>query len=456
MSTKSKSKKAKSKSKSKDGFLIGTTRNMCDFELQPSIYYTDGHRAYSRYLKKVHAEFISQYWDGYSLLDETQDLPRSFFTTMAQKYSAAYIFPFGYPVKGYDTFVADDGTQHKSFPPYDFFPQRKNTLNVFLNRWDPFYQIIFCYEVMGASWGLNAWIHYIALPSVIWYGRNAVHRRVAGEVMRGEKLISLAASELSGGSDVANMQTTARLSDDGRHYICDGNKYWCTGGTRADYFVTVVRTSPGKGAKGLSLLLIPRTEGVFTSKLRLQSLHLNGTAAVTFHQVKVPVENLIGEEGEGFKYTMSGFNFERFCFACDATALSRLALEETVLWAKERKTFGRALIKHQVIAHKIAEMSRMIMSAHAFLEKVAYQLKFDKSGMKDKSLPRNCALVKVHCTRTMEKVLAQASQIFGGRSFVQNGRGKRICEGWRMIKAGTIAAGANDTLIDFAVKSAKL
>merc|ERR1712154_168510 len=112
----------------------------------------------------------------------------------------------------------------------------------------------------------------------------------------------------------------------------------------------------------------------------MQGAELNDTAAVTFANVKVPMENLIGIENQGFKPLMQNFNYERFMVCCDMVSQQRRAIEESIKWAKERKTFGKKLIRHQVIRHKIANMSRKCIACQSMLERVAYQLKFDQYG----------------------------------------------------------------------------
>lgn len=115
------------------------------------------------------------------------------------------------------------------------------------------------------------------------------------------QVICLAITEPYAGSDVANLQTTAKLSADGKHYVLNGEKKWITNGVFADFFTVAVRTG-GKGAAGLSLLLVERTmPGVTTRQMHCQGVWSSGTTYITFEDVKVPVENRIGNEGEGFK-----------------------------------------------------------------------------------------------------------------------------------------------------------
>eukprot|EP00483_Globobulimina_turgida_P012468 UN12491 len=125
---------------------------------------------------------------------------------------------------------------------------------------------------------------------------------------------------------------------------------------------------------------------------------------IIFRDVRVPVSYLIGTENKGFALIMYNFNQERFGIACQATQLSRIALQESVSYAKKRKTFGKALIKHHVIGHKLTEMGRQIMSTYCFMERLPFALPTDPLGQTDKSIPANIALFKVQSTKMLEFV----------------------------------------------------
>lgn len=228
-------------------------------------------------------------------------------------------------------------------------------------------------------------------------------------------------------------------------------------GHRADYFVTLVRTGDkSKGRNSVSLLLIPRQKGIYTSLIPLQGGGGNDTAAVTFKDVKVPVNHLIYKENRGFVPLMTNFNRERFIIACNLVAMARMCVNESIAWAQERKTFGKKLISHQVIRHKIATMSRRALACQSFLERVAYQMKFDPYGERDKSVARNVALLKVQCSQCTQYCVIEASQIFGGRSYVRGGRGGKIDRIYRSIRAEAIAGGSEEIMLDLAMRQAKL
>ena len=309
-----------------------------------------------------------------------------------------------------------------------------------------------------------------------------MHKKALQEIKTGDKLVCLAISEITGGSDVASIATTAKLTEDGKNYVINGNKYWITGGCRSDYFVTLVRTGPVEnGRNAVSLILIPRQKGVFTSKLKLQGSGLAATAAVTFKfsmilffcicflqftftcitcishsNVIVPRENIIGNVNEGFKPLMLNFNLERFGICCNCISNARVCVTEAINWARERKTFGKQLIKHQVIRHKIANMSREVLACQAMLERIAYQLKYDRFMKNDKSIARNVALLKVQATKTYQMCTIESSQIFGGRSYVRGGRGAKVERLYRHVRAAAIYGGSEEIMLDLAVRQAKL
>jgi alkylation response protein AidB-like acyl-CoA dehydrogenase len=140
----------------------------------------------------------------------------------------------------------------------------------------------------------------IGCPPLIKFGKKALKDRIMPGILSGEKRICLAITEPDAGSDVANLTCEAKLSEDGKHYIVNGEKKWITNGIWSDYFTVAVRTGEA-GMNGVSLLLIERSEGVSTRRMPCQGVLSSGTTYITFEDVKVPVENLLGKENQGFK-----------------------------------------------------------------------------------------------------------------------------------------------------------
>jgi alkylation response protein AidB-like acyl-CoA dehydrogenase len=144
----------------------------------------------------------------------------------------------------------------------------------------------------------------IGLPPVLNYARPEIKAKVVPEVLQAKKFICLAITEAFAGSDVSGLQTTAEKSEDGKHWIITGTKKWITNGTYADYFTTGCRT----GENGFTVILIPRGDGVETNAIKTSYSSTAGTAFVTFDKVKVPVENTLGEVGNGMKVILQNFN----------------------------------------------------------------------------------------------------------------------------------------------------
>lgn len=182
----------------------------------------------------------------------------------------------------------------------------------------------------------------IGLPCIVNFGSDEMKQNIAPQIFLGNKRISLAISEAFAGSDVANIQTTATKSPCGQFYIVNGTKKWITNGTFSDYFVTAVRTG-GPGIAGISMLLIERSEGVQTSKIKTSYYGGAGTAYITFDNVKVPVKNLMGKEGSGFAQIMYNFNHERWLIVAGVVRSSRLVVEECMKWTHQRDIFGKKI-----------------------------------------------------------------------------------------------------------------
>ncbi|KAJ3059380.1 hypothetical protein HK102_010027, partial [Quaeritorhiza haematococci] len=259
-----------------------------------------------------------------------------------------------------------------------------------------------------------------AIPPLTKYGNEWMKNKLVPDLYAGRKTIALAISEPHAGSDVQNIQTTAVLSEDKKYYIVNGEKKWITGGVWADYFTTAVRTgAPGSGARGITMLLIPRMAGVKTRHIETQGGSLGGTAYVTFEDVKVPVENVIGKVDRGFKVIMTNFNHERFLICIQAIRSARVCYQEAFHYAHKRKTFGVHLISHAVIRDKLAQMSRQIEATQCWIEHLCYQLTKMPQPLQDARLGGAFALCKLQCTRTFEFCAREASQIMGGIAYTK-------------------------------------
>ena len=217
----------------------------------------------------------------------------------------------------------------------------------------------------------------------------------------------------------------------------------------------------GKGRNGVSLILIPRQKGVFTSKLNMQGLELNDTASVTFSNAIVPKENIVGRVDQGFIPLMVNFNIERFNICCGVVPMLKICVEESIAWANERKTFGKLLIKHDVIRDKIVNMARKSLACHAMLDHVAYQMQSQNENKNEnndrgRSIAMNLAMLKVHLTKTLQYCTIESSQIFGGRSYIKGGRGAKVERLYRTVRSQAVGGGSEEILQLLALRQAKL
>lgn len=298
-------------------------------------------------------------------------------------------------------------------------------------------------------WGLAGGTT-IGLPPVCHHCSEEVKARVVPDCLRGEKVICLAITEPTAGSDVANIRCSAKLEGD--HYILNGEKKWITNGVFADYFSVACRTG-GPGMNGISMLMVEKTmPGVTTRKMKCSGVWSSGTTYITFEDVKVPVGNLIGKEGQGFKYIMENFNHERFGICVMTNRFSRVCLEEAVKFASKRKTFGKTLVQHPVIRWKIAEMARMVEATHNWLENITYQMNTMGHVEANLKLGGQTALCKVQCTKVFEYCAREAAQVFGGLGYTRGGQGEKVERLSREVRAMAVPGGSEEVMLDLGVR----
>ncbi len=298
----------------------------------------------------------------------------------------------------------------------------------------------------SGSGGLMASLfsHNIGLPPVLRWGSDALQREVIPPVLRGEKIAALAITEPGGGTDVAALRTTARL--DGDHYVVDGEKVFITSGMRADFLTVAVRTDAGnKGRGGISMLVVPGdSPGLSRSPLQKMGWHCSDTAHLRFDGVRVPARFLVGQEGSGFKMIMGNFNGERLSMAVMALGFAECCYREALDWARSRKTFGNALVEHQVVRHKLMDMKMRIESTRAWVDAVTRRLDAGDEGAEWVS---QVCLLKNHSTQTMQFCADQGVQILGGMGFMRGTACERI---YREVKVMMIGGGAEEIMKELA------
>ncbi|KAH7138071.1 acyl-CoA dehydrogenase family protein [Dendryphion nanum] len=290
----------------------------------------------------------------------------------------------------------------------------------------------------------------ISLTAVLqWMKESDMKKRVVEEVLSGKEKMCLAITEAFAGSDVAGLRTTAEKTPDGKHYIVRGTKKWITNGMFCNYFVTGCKTD-----KGFTVLLIPRQEGVETTLIKTSYSTTAGTAFVEFNNVKVPVENILGEEHKGFTVIMSNFNHERFMMVCGVARFSRTVLEECLKWSNQRIVFSAPLISQPAIRQKLAKMISLVESTQAWLESIAYQMTNMTYTEQSKHLGGPIGLLKSHATRAAHEIADEAVNIFGGRGLTQSGMGSVVEMFHRTYKFDAILGGTEEILADLGVRQA--
>lgn len=262
------------------------------------------------------------------------------------------------------------------------------------------------------------------------------------DLMSGKKGGSLGITEPGGGSDVARMKTTARK--DGNEWVLNGSKTFITGGMQASYFVIGARTGK-EGLGGISLFFVEAdTPGFTRSSIdKKMGWWSSDTATLYFDNCRIPADNLMGEENKGFLAIMNNFNYERYMMGAQMLGMAKRCFEECVQYSQERQTFGKNLIEHQVIRHKLADMSAKIDAMDAYLNQVA-QL------MNDGEMPvAEISKIKFYCSECIESIASEAMQVFGGAGYLRGNAVERI---YREVKVMAIGGGSKEIMKDLTVK----
>ncbi|KAI0892227.1 acyl-CoA dehydrogenase NM domain-like protein [Annulohypoxylon nitens] len=290
----------------------------------------------------------------------------------------------------------------------------------------------------------------IGLPCVMNYMKDQKRKKaIMDEVFSGKKYMCLAITEAFAGSDVAGLRTTATKTPDGKHYIVNGTKKWITNGVFSDYFITGVKTD-----KGLSVLIIERGEGVETKPIKTSYSPAAGTAYITFDNVKVPAENLLGEENKGIYVILSNFNHERWTMACATIRQCRTIVEECLKWSHQRIVFNKRLIEQPVIRQKLAKMISLVESNQSWLETITYQMCNMPYKQQAQHLGGPIGLLKMSITRAAHEIADESVQIFGGRGLTQSGMGRVVEMFHRTYKFDAILGGSEEVLADLGVRQA--
>jgi alkylation response protein AidB-like acyl-CoA dehydrogenase len=252
------------------------------------------------------------------------------------------------------------------------------------------------------------------------YGSEAQKEKYLKPLASGEVLGAFCLSEPEAGSDATSQQTSAELSGD--HYILNGTKNWITNGSSASIYLVIAQTDASKGHKGISVFIVEGGGEGFVVGKKEDKLGIRGsdTHSLMFTDVKVPIENRIGEEGFGFTFAMETLNGGRIGIAAQALGIAGGAYELALAYSKERKAFGKPISQHQAIQFKLADMATTIEAARLLVYKAAW--------LKDQGQDYShaSAMAKLYASQVAMDVTIEAIQVHGGYGYVKEYHVERL------------------------------
>src|SRR5213596_2031365 len=279
----------------------------------------------------------------------------------------------------------------------------------------------------------------MANPPILAFGTEEQKQRYLVPAIKGDKISCLGISEPGAGSDVAGIRT--RAVRDGDEYVINGSKTFITNGARADFIVLVTKTDPDAGYDGFSLFVVDTDSPGFhvSRKLEKLGMHSSDTAELSFEDVRVPAENLLGEEGKGFYHIMWELQGERLIGAAGAVAGAQRVFDQTLGYAKERNAFGRPIGRFQAIRHKFAEMATKIEAARQMVYTTAWRVENGEYPV------REISMAKLYASRMAVEVCDECIQIHGGYGYMKEYHVERA---WRDMRLNRIGAGTDEIMLE--------
>jgi len=284
----------------------------------------------------------------------------------------------------------------------------------------------------------------MATPPVFKFGTDEQKRKWLVPAIRGEQIAAIAITEPDAGSDVAGITTVAQR--DGDHFLVNGRKIFITNGARCHWALVVTKTGKERGHGGYNLLLVEKGTPGFEVTRTLQKLgmHSSDTAELLFENCRVPVANLIGDEGEGFKNLMWELQGERMITAAGAIAGATRVFEYTAEYARNRMAFGQPISQFQVIKHKLVDMGTKIAAVQALVYQTAKQWDAGEYPV------REISQSKLLATQLACEVADEAIQILGGHGYMSEFPVERA---WRDARLARIGAGTDEIMKEIIAKT---
>ncbi|MBP9849500.1 MAG: acyl-CoA dehydrogenase family protein [Flavobacterium sp.] len=327
----------------------------------------------------------------------------------------------------------------KKFGEMGFFglkyPEAYGGLNL-----DLFYTVIFLEElqkIKSSGFAAAMWAHaYLAMTHLNAEGDERIKQEYLTASISGDKIGALCITEPFGGSDVAGMRTTAVKKGD--KYVINGSKTFITNGIYADYYVVAAKTNPELGNKGISMFLIDtNSKGVSATKLDKLGWRASDTAEISFDNVEIPLENLMGEEGKGFPYIMQHFALERLIMAINAHARAEYAIEYTLGYMSEREAFGKSLDKFQALRHTMVEHATEVEHIKVF--NYAAVARLDKGEY----VVKEATMAKLKSTKVADQAIYDCLQMLGGYGYMEEYPLARLSRDSRL---GPIGGGTSEIM----------
>ena len=284
----------------------------------------------------------------------------------------------------------------------------------------------------------------IGLPPVVRQGNSRLDDDIVRPVLAGEKKMAFAVTEPGGGSDVSRMSTSAARTETG--WLVTGEKTLISGALRADYVLTAVRTG-GAGMSGISLLVIDCSlPGISREPVTGLQWYNASLGTIKFDQTPVPADCLIGTENRGFYDLAAQFNIERFSGIAAALALGRVCVADAIAFARKREVFGKRLIDHQTVRHKLVDLIRSLQTTYAYLDQCVERFESGASPIAD------LCMLKIQATTTLEHCAREALHILGGTAYQGSARLERILRESRIFAVG---GGTEEVLRDLVARQLK-
>ncbi|MGB3070049.1 MAG: acyl-CoA dehydrogenase family protein [Ottowia sp.] len=278
----------------------------------------------------------------------------------------------------------------------------------------------------------------MSTPALAEHGSDELRKEFLAPAIAGDYVACIGVSEEGAGSDVASLRTTART--DGGDYVINGSKMWITNGSQADFMCMLANTSEGQVHKNKSLIVVPmKTKGVTVARtLDKLGMRVSDTAQIFFENVRVPKRYCIGEEGMGFIYQMGQFQYERLYAAAKQLRTMESAIQDTIVYTRERKVFGKSLLDNQVVHFKLAELQSEVEALRSLIYRA---VELVVSG-EDVTLLTSMA--KLKAGRLVRQVADNCLQYFGGMGFMNETPISRM---FRDTRLASIAGGADEVML---------